>query len=154
LINIELYPNFKDKLFVVDGANVCWHNKNKKNRPQINNLKLLMGELGIIGVKKQNLLIFCDASLRHNIDNQREFYHLLKVKIIKETPAGIKADEFILKFCIRHKDTLIISNDLFKQYLRQLPSKNWLKMKRIGFIIIRNEILLIPMLNNVLEVRM
>ena len=153
MINIRLYPNFKDKLFVIDGANVCWHDKNKKKRPQINNLKLLIDELKITGVEKQNLTIFCDASLRHTIDNQREYFRLLREKIIWETPAGVKADEFILKFCIKHENALIISNDLFKRYLRQLPSRNWLKKKRIGYIIIRNEILLIPMLNNVMEVK-
>ena len=155
MINIKSYPNFKDKKFVIDGANVCWHDKNKKKRPQINNLKLLMDELEMMGIKKQNLLVFCDASLKHFIDNQREYFCLLRKKIIWETPAGIKADEFILNFCLRHdENALIISNDLFKRYLRQLPDKNWLKKKRIGFIIIKNEILLIPMLENVLEVKL
>ncbi|HEC38614.1 hypothetical protein LCGC14_1011380 [marine sediment metagenome] len=152
--NVKSYPNFIEKNFVIDGANVCWHYKNKKNRPQIKNLKLLIYELESMGVKEQNLLVFCDASLRHFIDNQSQYYSLLRKKIIWETPAGIKADEFILNFCLKHENAFIISNDLFKKYWRQLPTKDWIKKKRIGFIIIKDEILLIPMLENVLEVKL
>ena len=107
-----------------------------------------------MGVKNQKIFIFCDASLRHFIDNQGDCFNLLRKKIICETPAGIKADEFILNFCLKHENALIVSNDLFKRYLRQLPNKYWLKKKRIGFIIIKKEILLIPMLENVLEGKM
>lgn len=100
------------------------------------------------GVAKEKILVLCDASLRYSIDNLKDYNTLIRLGFIKETPAGVQADEFILSYCIEHDNSLIISNDLFRDFYSQFPSKNWILKKRITVMKIKKEILIIPMLKN------
>ncbi len=149
MILLKNYPNFKEKKYAIDGANVCYIELDEKGRPKIGNLQLLMKTLTKMGVKKENMYIFCDANLKYKIDNRHEYTRLINQGIIKETPAGIKADEFILSFCYDHQNALIVSNDLFKEYYPQLPSSNWICEKRITVMKVNNEMLIVPMQNNI-----
>jgi hypothetical protein len=148
MLNLKNYPKFEEKYFVIDGANVCWHQTNSRHQPKIDNLKLLLNQLKRLGVTKERMKTFCDATLKHKIDNQQSYYSLLRKRIIQETPAGVKADEFILAYCMKHGNTLIISNDLFRKYYDQFPNELWIIRKRVTFLRVKNEILFIPMLES------
>jgi hypothetical protein len=147
MLSLENYPNYKEMEYIIDGTNVCWYKTNQFYRPVLRNLILLIRELISKEIKKCEIKIFCDASLRHTIDEPKKYEASLEKRLIIETPAGIQADNFILNYCFKHENTLIISNDLFKKYYTQLPDPKWILRKRVSFCIVNNEIFLVPMLN-------
>jgi len=140
-----LYPEYDQKEYIIDGANICGMEFNSRIKFRIKNLLLVIEKLTTLGAHKENIIIICDATLRHKIDDPNKYYRLKKQGIILESPAGIKADKFILNYCLSHSNCLIISNDLFKEYYDQLPDAHWIKIHRIGVLKIKNDILLVPM---------
>jgi len=50
----------------------------------------------------------------------------------------------ILSFALKHNFCFIISNDKFREYSEQLPSKKWIEDRRVSFMFIGNEICLSP----------
>jgi hypothetical protein len=145
MINLDQYPEYEEKKYVIDGANICWYGVNGRTKSCLKNLILMLEELKSIGIKEDNILIFCDATLRHKIDQPNKYISLTRKKRIIETPAGIKTDEFILNYCLRHDDSLFISNDLFREYYDQLPDLHWIIHRRLTYLIIDEEVLIIPM---------
>ena len=152
MISPELVPDFVKKLIVIDGANVCWHRHNKTKKPQLSNLILLLTELRELGIPEKEILVFCDSSLKYDIDDRTRYYSMLKKGIVRETPGGMKADEFILGYCLKHKNPMIISNDFYKQYLAQLSDNFWIDKRRVAFMILEDELILVPVLERILEV--
>lgn len=146
MINLEQYPRYEEKEYIIDGANICWHGVNGRNRPILKNLFLLLEELKNLGIKQNKIKIFCDATLRHKIDQLHKYISLIRKKIAIETPAGIKTDEFILNYCLKHSDSLFISNDLFREYYDQLPDIYWINKKRITYLIVDENVIIVPML--------
>ena len=142
MIRLELYPEYNQKEYVIDGANICGLS-NKK--PIIEDLNLVLKKLNKMGTSKERIIVICDASLRHTIDDPIEYKKLISQGIIVESPAGIKADKFILNYCLNNAACLIISNDLFREYYSQFPDTQWIKRHRIGVLKIKNKILLVPM---------
>lgn len=140
-----LYPEYDQKKYIIDGANICGMDINNRKKFRIKNLLMVIETLTTFGAHKENIIVICDASLRHNIDDPSKYYRLKKQGIILESPAGIKADKFILNYCLSHRNCLIISNDLFREYYDQLPDAYWIKKHRIGVLKIKGEILLVPM---------
>jgi hypothetical protein len=153
MLRIELYPQLEEKIFIIDGANVCWHKTDKRNKPKLGNLKLIVNNLKTLGVREENIIIFCDLSLRYDIDNRSGYYSWLKKKFIQECPSGIKADKFILNFCLAHPNSLIISNDIFKEYRNQVPNAFWISERRIAFMKINDEFILVPIYDSKLNFR-
>ena len=152
MINLEQYPRYEEKEYIIDGANICWYGVNSRYRPKIKNLLLLLEELKSSGIKQNKIKTFCDATLRHKIDQRHKYYSLIRKRIFIETPAGIKTDEFILNYCLKHNDTLIISNDLFREYYEQLPDIHWINKKRVTYLIVDENVILVPMLKKKEEV--
>lgn len=146
MISLKYYPNFRNRIYVIDGANICYLKLNEKSEPMLDNLIILIRELLKNGISIKKIYVFCDASLKHQIDDDIMYIKFIMRNLIKETPAGVKADEFILSFCINHENSLIISNDLFRDYYNQIP-ENWICEKRITVMIINKEIYLVPMFN-------
>ncbi len=65
-------------------------------------------------------------------------------------PAGIKGDVGIITYCIKHPNSRVISNDLFREYYPYLPV-NWIIHKRITVLLVKGEFFLIPMSNEAVE---
>ena len=70
--------DFMNNIIVIDGANVCWHRQNKFKKPKLNNLFLILNELKKLGFQEKDILIFCDSSLKYDIDNRAKYYSMLK----------------------------------------------------------------------------
>ncbi len=153
MISLKLYPDFEKKIMVVDGSSVCWCEPDIKNRPQLSNLTIMVGNLEDIGIKKEQIKVFCDATLKHYIDRQKQYLYLRRKNIIQECPAGIKADKFILSYCLKNPNSLIISNDLFREYYNQLPDVYWISKKRIAFMKINKEFIFVPMSDKLVDRR-
>ena len=95
-----------------------------------------------LGFSKDKIHCICDPALKYYIDKPIEYEALLREGLIIEAPK--EADEFILSFALKLDFCFIISNDRYREYIDQLPSRQWLKERAISFIIIDEKICLSP----------
>ena len=127
---------------LVDGSNVAWESK-KDGKPNIDNIEIIQSELEKKGYN--NPIIIVDANLRHiipEIDKERFEGWIEEEKKVIQTPAGIKADEELLKFADEDENELkIVSNDTFRERENEYP---WLNdpSRRVPFRIIENRAIL------------
>ena len=127
----------------IDVNNVCYFRMNQFEKPVLADILVLIDYLiKKIGFSKDNIHCICDPSLKYYIDKPVEFRALLKEGLIIEAPKV--ADEMILSFALKHNFCFIISNDKFREYAEQLPSKNWIEDRRVSFMFIGEEICLSP----------
>ena len=127
----------------IDVNNIAYSRFNKYEKPLLSDILLLIDYLiNEIGFPKQNLYSICDPSLKYYIDKPNEFIALIKDGLILEAPKI--ADEMILGFALKHKFCFIISNDRFREYNNQLPSKKWIEERRVSFMFIGDIICLSP----------
>ena len=73
--------------------------------------------------------MWADASMRHHVDNKKQYEKLLDRKIIHQTPAGTKADIWVLKIA-KQKNYKFLANDLYKEYRKEF-GKEWISMNRL-----------------------
>jgi len=136
-------PNLKQYHVYIDGNNVAYFRFNQQGKPVLSDILSLISYLiEELGFLKENIHCICDPSLRHYIDKLNEFEALIKEGVLIEAPKV--ADEFILSFALKENFCFIISNDKFREYIDQLPSKQWLEDRRISFMVIDEEICLSP----------
>ena len=88
--------------------------------------------------------MIADASMRHNVDDDDLYEELVDDGIVIQSPAGIKADEYILEIAKVEK-CKFLTNDKFEEYWKEF-GKDWIFNKRLtclffnGKFIIRNNI--------------
>jgi len=145
IINLDYYPKFGEKIYILDAANICGIEKGDKNKFKLRILKMVINELIKKGVNEEKIIIIADANPRYKIDDLEEYLILVKQKKIIESPARILADEIILAYCINHNNALFLSNDLMKEFYPYLPDDKFIIERRITIVKIKNEIFLIPM---------
>lgn len=137
------FPHLNELFIYIDGSNIAYSRYNKIKKPMLSDILLVFDYLlKTLEIEKENIRCICDPTLKYYIDNPIEYEVLIKERIIIEAPKV--ADEFILSFALQHDFCLIISNDRFRQYINQLPSKEWLEDRRISFMIINKEVCLSP----------
>ena len=137
------FPHLLEYPIFIDANNVAYYNFNVSEKPQLNDILTLIDYIiREIGFPKENIHCICDPSLKYYIDKPIEFRALLKERVIIEAPKV--ADEMILSFAIKHNFCFIVSNDKFREYSEQLPSKNWIEDRRVSFMFIGKEICLSP----------
>ncbi len=95
-----------------------------------------------LNLKHENIYCICDPNLQFIIDDLKKFNELKKNGTIFTAPKT--ADEFILLLAQKFDFCFIISNDKYRQYYDQLPNKQWLKQRKISFMIIRSQVCLSP----------
>ncbi len=137
------FPHLREFHVYIDVNNVVYHRLKKNKKPVLNDLILMLNYImNVHGFKKENIDCICDPGLKFHIDKPVEFEALIKDGVIKETPKV--ADEFILSFALKHEFCFIISNDKFREYIDQLPSKKWIIERRVSFMFIGEEVCLSP----------
>ncbi len=137
------FPYLKEFHIYIDCNNVVYNRIKRNRKPVLNDLILMLNYLiNVQGFKKENIDCICDPGLRFHIDKPVEFEALIKDGVIKEAPKI--ADEFILSFALKHEFCFIISNDKFREYIDQLPSKQWIIERRVSFMFIGEEVCLSP----------
>lgn len=132
------------KIYVyIDGNNVAYSQFNQFKKPLLSNIIILINYLiEKIGFSKDKIHCICDPSLKYYIDKQIDYKILIEEGVVSEAPKI--ADEIILSFALKHEFCFVISNDKFREYIKELPSKQWLEDRRINFLIIDEEICLSP----------
>lgn len=140
------FPYLLEYQIYIDANNVAYSRFIKFEKPILYDILALIEYLvNILGFPKQNIHCICDPSLKYYIDKPVEFQALIKEGLIIEAPKV--ADEMILGFALKHEFCFIISNDRFREYLDQLPSKQWLEDRRVSFMFIGDDICLSPNIN-------
>lgn len=145
MLKLDDYPEFRKKEYVLDAINICGIEKNANGKFELESLKKVIKELKKRGIREENIIVIADASLRSKVDDLEKYIILVEQKKIIETPAGIKADELILIYCIDHENALFLSNNLMKEFYPYLPDDKFIFERRITIVKIKDEIFLIPM---------
>lgn len=129
--NVEV--KYQRERILVDGSNVARSVEGKS----IECLELMRTKLLSMGYAP---VIIVDANLRHLLtgDKREKLESMLKNNVIFQSPAGVKADEALLKIS-DEKGFRIVSNDQFKEYMNTYP---WIDRRRISFTIIGSDVLL------------
>ena len=140
------FPYLLEYPVYIDVNNVVYYRFNKYGKPLLGDILALIDYLiRKIGFSKEKIHCICDPSLKYYIDKPNEFQVLLKESLIIEAPKV--ADEMILGFVLKYKFCFIISNDRFRDYIEQLPSRQWLEDRRIPFMFMGDDVCLSPNIN-------
>lgn len=129
---------------IIDVNNVVYECNNGQNKPILNDFLLMREHLLKIGFSKDQIFCICDPKLRYNIDKKNEIESLIDDGLIKPAPAGKKADEFILSLALTFPFCFVVSNDIYREYIDQLPSKEWLFERKITFMFLGEKVCLSP----------
>ena len=108
-----------DKIYIiVDGSNIAFFKRTHKKKAKFQNLEIVIKYLSTLkNLSPIEWEIIVDASLRHHIDNKEKLEHAINTGKITQGPSKAESDEFFLEYFKRHpENTLIISNDNFKDY--------------------------------------
>jgi Zc3h12a-like Ribonuclease NYN domain len=117
---------------IVDASNVAHFGRKDDEKPKLINIIKSIDALKELGYEP---LIIADASLRHEIDNKKDFNNLVDDKTIKQVPSGTTADHFILKKA-EEENAKILSNDAFREYYDEFQN---IRSKRISYSIKNGE---------------
>ena len=137
-----------DKFYlIVDGSNVAFYKRTAKKKAKFANLEIIKKFLENISKEFPIFWeILVDASLQYRIDDRDALEKSIKKGKISQCPDKIEADNFILEFHNRHpQNTLIISNDNFKEY----EDKDGIKIFK--FMILFDEIIISPDIDEYLK---
>ena len=134
-------------LYAIDVASVCNEKRNFKGEPMLEVFEKIIRYLKNLGVQLSDIKGFSDSSFRYHVDDKKKYFQYIDQKIIKEMPGGIKADKGILVYCLKHDKSLLISQDLMREYYKYLPYQDWILKKRISILLVDDDIYLIPMLD-------
>ena len=146
-MSIKLPENIKK--VVIDGANIAFTTRNKKNKAEFKNLVLLQEELNNLKLAREDLdwLIICDASLKYAISEPRLYERWVRQGIISQAPSRLKADIFILQMMHEFDGQIaVISNDLFSEYGEELSDV--VHRYQLGFVIAFDQFLFFIVCNN------
>lgn len=111
------------KVIVVDGSNVAWNMGDRKrgDKPFAKNIELLYEYLLKRGYER--IIIYCDASLRHQVSDIDKYNELLQAKRIVSCPSRTIADYFILETANKY-GCYIVSNDKYRDWI-EYPKYNF-----------------------------
>lgn len=127
--------NKQNKAIVVDGANVAHEETASDGKPKLGSIANLRGLLIKNGYDP---IIIIDAKLHHEIDNPQDLQHMIENHIILQAPAGTDADFFVLETADQ-QGLHVVSNDQYHDYENRY---NWIKDRRISYMIINGDIIL------------
>lgn len=123
----------KERVIVIDGANVAYAERSAAGEPKVSNLILASRTLSERGYRTITII---DASLYHEIDDPQQLDGLLDNQDIRQAPSGTDADYFVLETADRY-DALVLSND---EYQRYRDDYDWIDDRRLPFMIINGKL--------------
>jgi hypothetical protein len=125
----------KERVIVVDGANVAYAERSADGAPRVSNLvavcKLLEGQ-------GYTPIVIIDASLYHDIDDPAQLEGLLEKQDIRQAPSSTDADYFVLETAQRY-DAWILTNDEYKDYR---DDYKWIDERRVPYMVINDKVVL------------
>lgn len=106
--------------FVIDGSVLCADDAKNwdydRLRAAINDIRDACGD------KNTEIKVFVDASLRYKLStaDKKKLEVDLAEGLIEQTPAGLQADVFILRWAETH-GAIVVTNDLFRDWVKDFP---------------------------------
>jgi predicted nucleic acid-binding protein len=125
----------RKEAIIIDGANVAYEERSAGGRPKLSNLLKVRRELEERGFEA---LILVDASLKYDIDDQKQLESLIASQQVRQVPAGTDADFFIIQLA-EQLDARIVTNDRYKDYAERFP---WIPERRLPYMIVKGEVVL------------
>lgn len=139
---------FADRLFIIDGANVChWGRDAALGKMSLEPLLWICGDLRRRGARFQVLFDASTAYMFRNFgeeDSARCYKCLVRdhAAEFREVPAGIAADAFILMLADvaeeGEKERVVISNDCYSEYEKEYPMVKDIRRRLPGMVMQKN----------------
>jgi hypothetical protein len=121
-----------ERIALIDGSNVAHEGE---GGARLENIRLLCEKMEGEGYQP---VVVVDASLRHQIDDEKGYEALVQSGRIRQAPAGTDADYFILSFA-RELGASVVSNDRFKERQKEFPE---VRDQVIRYMILEEEVVL------------
>jgi hypothetical protein len=123
----------KAPVAVVDGSNVAYAELSPEGKPRVSNIS----DMAVLLQKKgYDTIIIVDASLRHQVDDQKRFDAMVRDQLVRQAPADTDADFFVIKIA-EQTDAVIVTNDQYETYREHHPL---VRERRIPFMIVKGQI--------------
>jgi len=100
------------KKLVVDLTNILNLDKDQNQKIKIENILNVYN--AVVGLGYEPHMI-ADASMRHHLNSADQYEDLKEKKIIRQSPAGTKADEWVLEVAKR-ENCKFLTNDLYREH--------------------------------------
>jgi len=123
--HIENTKIIKKKL-VVDITNILNLDRDQNGEIKINNILKVYNAVIELGYEPH---MIADASMRHHLDYDNQYKDLEDKGIINQSPAGNKADEWVLEVAKREK-CKFLTNDLYRDHRAEF-GKDWIFNNRL-----------------------
>lgn len=123
--HIENTKIIKKKL-VVDITNILNLDRDQNGEIKINNILKVYNAVIELGYEPH---MIADASMRHHLDYDNQYKDLEDKGIINQSPAGNKADEWVLEIAKREK-CKFLTNDLYRDHRAEF-GKDWIFNNRL-----------------------
>jgi hypothetical protein len=129
-----------NKLMIVDITNILNLDKQNSQELKVQNIIKVHRAIFSLGYKP---VMIADASMRHHVDDRDLYKELVNNGTVIQSPAGIKADEYILEVA-KSENSKFLTNDKFEEYWDEF-GLDWIKKNRVtclffnGKFIIREE---------------
>ena len=134
----------KELHLLLDFSNIV-HENQSWYRARFQNYEIIRSRLEEL-LPFSKIIPISDAKTRYKIDNRYKYNKLCEQGILIQAPVGEKSDYYFIKFANNNANSLIISNDKFKQY----KLKNGLSKRVIRFKIIADQAYFSEKLDNFL----
>lgn len=132
----EKEPEKGERIYV-DIANILYIDRDGHGKLKVKNIPKIIETLKLHGYRP---ILIADASIKHDVDDKKNYERMVIEKIVREAPAGRTADIFILKQA-KKKDCKFLTNDLYRDYYGKFD-KNWIFSHRLTCMFEDGEIII------------
>ncbi|MHA1340261.1 MAG: NYN domain-containing protein [Promethearchaeota archaeon] len=141
----------KDLYFILDGSNIA-RNRTNSREANLKDVIRVKNKLMEYNIKEDNIYIIFSASLRYYLpESQLKLYNnLIQKENVTQAPAKTDDDWFILNFA-KNKKAYIISNDQYKEYLKNNQEFQELENKIITYLFLEDQLIFDKKFNQLKE---
>ncbi|MFX0001302.1 MAG: helix-hairpin-helix domain-containing protein [Candidatus Hermodarchaeota archaeon] len=128
---------------IIDGSNVAWMGGDRK-QGELAKISYLIELRELLKSKGfENITIFCDYTLKHQIDNKRKLEELKDNRIIHQIQSGVEADKFVLQYAKEKNGYIIVHSEKYRDWY-EIYGKEWIKNRRITIEYVNGDFIFNP----------
>ncbi len=126
-----------NKMIIVDLANILYQDKNENQELKVENIIKVHRAVFSMGYTPT---MIADASTKHKMDDKSLYEGLIEDGIVVQSPAGTKADEYVLEVAKAEKSKFL-TNDLFREYWDEFGS-DWIFRNRLTCLYVNGKFII------------
>jgi hypothetical protein len=130
-------PDTSNKLMIVDITNILNLDKDQNHELKFKNILKVHRAVFSLGYEP---VMIADASMRYHVDDKNLYEELINNGKIIQSPAGIKADEYILEVA-KSENCKFLTNDKFEEYWDEF-GLDWIKKNRVTCLFFNNKFII------------